>query len=253
MAFARASAVRGALRATRTSRPVVARPQVWQQLGRRTYANGHSAEKGSDLPWFIGAVAITVPTCFFLLRGGDDHGHGAPRHEVHFPKKQEKKDDSKAEEASEKKSDDLEAKAESKDEEKSDDSAIDSEGKDVDTPETSDDEEASSKDGENVPDAKGDNKKRIESAKGMKQGEVDDTVEEGAPKDKAASSKEAGSQNTQSGKQEGLSNTDTKHSIDVTHDSEKSKKGEGIPESSKSKGTVDVNRPQPEQEKGSDK
>ena len=33
--------------------------------------------------------------------------------------------------------------------------------------------------------------------------------------------------NTQSGKQEGLSNTDTKHSTNVAEDPEKSTKGEG--------------------------
>ena len=50
--------------------------------------------------------------------------------------------------------------------------------------------------------------------------------------------------NTQSGKQEGLSNTNTKHSTDIANDPEKSKKGEGMPETAKSKGTVDPMRPQ---------
>ena len=50
--------------------------------------------------------------------------------------------------------------------------------------------------------------------------------------------------NTQSGKQEGLSNTDTKHSTNIADDPEKSKKGEGAPETAKSKGTVDPGRPQ---------
>ena len=59
-----------------------------------------------------------------------------------------------------------------------------------------------------------------------------------------ATSKPAGSKNTQSGKQEGLSNTDTKHSTDLTNDPEKSKKGEGTPESAKAKGTVKPSRPQ---------
>ena len=60
----------------------------------------------------------------------------------------------------------------------------------------------------------------------------------------SASSKPAGGKNTQSGKQEGLSNTDTKHSTDITNDSSKSKKGEGSPETAKSKGTVDPQRKQ---------
>ena len=46
------------------------------------------------------------------------------------------------------------------------------------------------------------------------------------------------------GKQEGLSNTDTKHSEDVTNSSEKSTKGEGTVETAKLKGTVSPNRPQ---------
>lgn len=47
-----------------------------------------------------------------------------------------------------------------------------------------------------------------------------------------------------SGKQEGLSNTDTKHSYDLDKDSERSKKGEGQAETSKVKGTVDPKRSQ---------
>ena len=47
-----------------------------------------------------------------------------------------------------------------------------------------------------------------------------------------------------SGKQEGLSNTDTKHSTDIANNPEKSKKGEGTPETAKSKGTIDPGRPQ---------
>ena len=46
------------------------------------------------------------------------------------------------------------------------------------------------------------------------------------------------------GKQEGLSNTDTKHAEDVTNSSEKSTKGEGTVETAKLKGTVSPNRPQ---------
>ena len=61
----------------------------------------------------------------------------------------------------------------------------------------------------------------------------------------AASSKSPGGLTTsQSGKQEGLSNTDTKHSTDIANDPEKSKKGEGSPETAKLKGTVSPARPQ---------
>ncbi|MCJ1370735.1 hypothetical protein MMC20_001948 [Loxospora ochrophaea] len=154
----------------------------------------------------------------------------------------------------------------------SDDSASET-GEQQDTPDTSDDEKpgneayetegggnvegvrfkgatkGGTKEGEqgdtrkHIPDAKGANKKRIESHYGMQQGVAEDD-EDQATMDKAAASKPAGSQSTQSGKQEGLSNTDTKHSTDITNNPEKSKKGEGTPETSKSKGTVDPARPQ---------
>jgi hypothetical protein len=46
-----------------------------------------------------------------------------------------------------------------------------------------------------------------------------------------------------SGAQEGLSNTDTKHSTDISENPDKSKKAEGTPETAKTKGPVDPNRP----------
>ena len=63
-------------------------------------------------------------------------------------------------------------------------------------------------------------------------------MEQGAP------SKTPGSMNSQSGKQAGLSNTDTKHSTDITKSPEKSTKADGGPETAKSQGTVDPSRPQ---------
>lgn len=47
-----------------------------------------------------------------------------------------------------------------------------------------------------------------------------------------------------SSKQFGLSTTATRHSTQIDQSPEKSKKGEGTPETAKSMGTVDVNRPQ---------
>ena len=61
-------------------------------------------------------------------------------------------------------------------------------------------------------------------------------------REKGAASKSPGGFHTMSGKQEGLANTDTKHSTDITKSSDKSKKGDGSAETSKQKGTVDVNR-----------
>ena len=116
-----------------------------------------------------------------------------------------------------------------------------------------------------IPDAKGYNKLRIESHYGGKQGEAQEPEQDPSNGDmvritpqsdafvkdhfanvasQAAASKPVGDKTTQSGKQEGLSNTDTKHSTDITKNPEKSSKGEGGPETAKNKGTVDPQRPQ---------
>ena len=47
-----------------------------------------------------------------------------------------------------------------------------------------------------------------------------------------------------SGKQEGISNADTRHSTARLHDESQSKKGEGVADSAKLKGTVSTDRPQ---------
>ncbi|KAI9833247.1 MAG: hypothetical protein M1826_000160 [Phylliscum demangeonii] len=99
-----------------------------------------------------------------------------------------------------------------------------------------------------MPDAKGGTKKRLESAYGDTHG-VDDSVaeDESAPTDKAAASKPALGLHSQSGKQEGLTNTDTKFAGAISDSDRLSYKGEGAPETSKLKGTVDPARPPPEQ------
>ncbi|RAL62279.1 hypothetical protein DID88_004846 [Monilinia fructigena] len=220
---------------------------------------GHEhAKAGGDAVWAAGAVAVTVPTCWFLISNkpesshghgghGDSHGAHAEEHEEEEEKPEEKKDDKPAE---------SEEKPEEKEEpKKSDESDSDDETKDKDTPATSDDESIVGETDKNVrksvPDAKGGNKVRLESKAAIKQGEDSSEGSEEEPLDKAAASKEPQGKSTQSGKQEGLSNTDTKHSTDITNDPSKSKKSEGAPETAKVKGTVDPNRPQPEEESDS--
>lgn len=51
------------------------------------------------------------------------------------------------------------------------------------------------------------------------------------------------STNETSGKQEGLSNADTHHSSEISKQDDKSKKGEGVADTAKLKGTVSVDRP----------
>ncbi|KAL9128159.1 MAG: hypothetical protein Q9217_003102 [Psora testacea] len=90
-----------------------------------------------------------------------------------------------------------------------------------------------------IPDAKGGYKKRINSHYGRRQGVAQDEEQDPENEDLAAGSKPPGDFDKQSGKQEGLSNTDTKHSTDIANDPEKSTKSNGMPETAKSKGTVD--------------
>lgn len=91
-----------------------------------------------------------------------------------------------------------------------------------------------------VPDAKGGAKRRVESRNGKDLAPVENV--EGDTEDKAAPSKDA-PPNSTSQKQQGLSNTNTKHSTDPGNNPEISKKGEGAPETAKMQGTVDPNRP----------
>ncbi|ORY15305.1 hypothetical protein BCR34DRAFT_478125 [Clohesyomyces aquaticus] len=78
-------------------------------------------------------------------------------------------------------------------------------------------------------DSKGDG----EENKGDSPDENDKSDPRGAP----------GGSGTTSGKQEGLSNTDTKHPSDGSGDASNSKKGEGVTETAKLKGTVSTDRP----------
>ncbi|KAI9799872.1 MAG: hypothetical protein M1833_003794 [Piccolia ochrophora] len=147
--------------------------------------------------------------------------------------------------------------------ESSDDSA--SEGEDdqaQDTPDTSDDESSGGKGSDSgvrfkgpvkggpkehninrYPDAKGGTKKRLESTYGRKQGQAEEDPNEAPGNDRGGSTSKTPVKGSQSGKQEGVSNTDTKHSYDLDNDNSRSRKPEG-PETAKTKGTIDPSRPQ---------
>ncbi|KAH8599745.1 hypothetical protein B0O99DRAFT_610467 [Bisporella sp. PMI_857] len=234
MAFSRVAAMRSCFRTA--TRSTAVRPQLFRQVARRGYASsGHGETKASgDAVWAAGAVAVTIPSCWWLLsnaedasHGHDDHGdsHGKPHHKE-GGEEDEAKDETKDE------ADETEDKKDNS--EKPDDS--DSEGESRDTPDTSEDEgESEKKDG---------NKKHLESDKGVKQGQEDDKDEKSDNDDEPAASKSASDKTTQSGKQEGLTNTDTKRSTDISNNADKSKKTEGGPDSAKLKGTVNPSREQ---------
>jgi hypothetical protein len=151
----------------------------------------------------IGAVAVTVPTCWYLLQqkpeshGHGDHGdHGAGHGKEHGEERHEEESKDEPEAAAESKDDD-------KDSEKSNNSDSGDESKDADTPDTSDDEgdnkskdsgksdtpKTPSGDRKIYPDPKGANKTRTDSDKAQKQGKPEDTSYDGSypAKDKVCS------------------------------------------------------------------
>lgn len=235
-----------------------------------------------DLPWAIVSLAVTLPSVYYLMQPQieriqhpEKHGHGGHgEHEEHNEHDEEgdsnedggsgegKGEDSSesGEEASkegegdEASSDDpssQDAEQGTSDEEGSANAIHEKEGgQDVEGVQFKGATSGGTKEGEqgdtrkHIPDAKGFNKKRIESHYGEKQGEAQNPEQDPSDKDLAAASKPVGDMTTQSGKQEGLANTDTKHSTNITDNPGKSTKGEGIPETAKSKGTVDPQRPQ---------
>ena len=232
----------------------------------------------------IGAATVTIPSVAYLLypNSNDEHGHGHNDHaadnagqesaadedsETEKPEEEAAGDegtsdgDSKDSESSQGSSDNESSDSESGGQTRPDHTVYDAgQG----TPETSSDEDpkagahevdsggnvegvqfkgatsGGTREGEqgdtrkHIPDAKGGSKKRIESDYGKRQGVSQD--EEGDASKGAA--------NVHSGAQEGLSNTDTKHSTDMDNNPDKSKKGEGFVETAKMKGPVDPSRPQ---------
>lgn len=125
-----------------------------------------------------GAVAVTVPACWWILSNAPDTSHGHGEHGGHG----EEHGEEHKEESEEESKDEPEAEVEEKsdeaekadDSEKSEESDSENEKKDTDTPETSDDEEESDeKNTKTSSDSKGDNKKKLESKKGTKAGESD--------------------------------------------------------------------------------
>jgi len=266
---------------------------------------------GSDLPWLIGSIAVTIPTCAYLLQpSSDSQGHhGADAHhtkeEAGNQNVSEQSDDVSDDEGKRdlgpstrgdvddesEKGNKGEAQEEGKGGDEGDDKGEDKaggEGGDKDgsgeqQDDAQDGDESGGRPGEReketpehkgepsgvqfkgrtnqgednkaddtrkrIPDAKGGNKKRIESSYGNELGKAENPEREdavGKAKDKAQASKEPLDKNHTSGKQAGLSNTSTKHSTDITKDPNKSKKGEGAPETAKLQGPVDPSRPSAE-------
>jgi len=75
---------------------------------RRGYSSGHGhgPEASSDLPWAAGAVAVTVPACWYLLKSSPEEAH-----HLHVPHKIEAHGKPEAE-AEEEEAKEVEPKAE---------------------------------------------------------------------------------------------------------------------------------------------
>ncbi|KAF2156659.1 hypothetical protein K461DRAFT_289056 [Myriangium duriaei CBS 260.36] len=155
----------------------------------------------------------------------------------------EKKSDDKAD----KKSDDKKDETSDDKEEKSDDNKSGS-GKKVEGVQFKGKTSAGGEDNEigdnrkRESDSKGAYKKRIDSDYQKDLGEGDHKTEEGSPSGKSATgpSGDPGAIDT---KQQGISTTPTRHSTKIDEDPDKSKKGEGAPETAKSQTSVDPKRP----------
>ncbi|KAI4214188.1 MAG: hypothetical protein LQ351_003273 [Letrouitia transgressa] len=232
---------------------ITARSRSWQQIQRRTYASqgGQSTHKsGSDLPWAIASGVVTIPTLIYLLRQGplkdrsNDHGD-----EEHGEHREHGKGDGEAQENIE---DDQESGEDNKADSTAEggtnegDSGSDGgadKGSSETLPKTSNDNEATTE--ESSEQEKATPEESSSEGQEGSDGKPQDRPEEGdtGDGDKPDPRKAPGSWNTMSGKQEGISNSDTRHSTDVSHNPDKSTKGEGVAETAKLKGTVDPQRP----------
>ncbi|KAG9197576.1 hypothetical protein G6514_001239 [Epicoccum nigrum] len=234
MSFIRSTAVR-ASSVVRAARPAVRATQpLRQSIQRRTYASEHghhSTAKSSDVPWMAAAVAGTVGGLYVVLT--QDTGHAKAHHD--------------------------DPAGHSINHDMSDDEAPD--GTNPDAPSVPADEDANAEDASSDADEKSkglhelapsespekaaeEKKKEKKEAKSESQEKADDEAEASPDKsDKPDPRKAPKSFNEMSGKQQGMSNDDTHHTSQIAEHDEKSKKGEGVAETAKVKGTVSTDRP----------
>lgn len=240
MSFIRSTTLRASSFA-RVARPTrafrAAELQPWQRaVQRRTYASGHGAEgeaKSSDVPWMAAAAIGTTVGLYVVVTQDTDHGdEHHPLGDTHGETRalktgtgstigEENKQNKKEEEDESEEEPQAETKDESEDEPKNESK---DESKDEPKEEDADEKKESSKP----------NKDNSEEKKSQSPDESD----------KAEPRKEqTKSTNEMSGKQKGVSNGDTHHSIQISKRDDKSKKGEGVAETAKLQGTVSTKRP----------
>ncbi|ELR09712.1 hypothetical protein GMDG_04198 [Pseudogymnoascus destructans 20631-21] len=219
MSFARSAF--GALRSARLS-VGSARAQLVRHSARRGYSSGHGPEASSDLPWAAGAVTVTVPGCWYLLKESP-----AEAHHLHVPHKIEAHAEPEAE-----------AEEEVKEEEVKEEEVKEEEVKEEEVKEEEVKEEEVKEEEVKEEEVKEEEVKEEEPKAEVKASATDN--EEEKPSADASKSEDEGKDTTEV--TEKLT-TDAKHSTDVGGDSDVSQKAEGTPETSKSKDTVDVSKP----------
>ncbi|EAT82608.1 hypothetical protein HBH56_112300 [Parastagonospora nodorum] len=243
MSFLRSSALRASSLA-RAARPVrsirSAELQPWQRaVQRRTYASehgAHGATQSSEVPWMVAAAAGTATGLYLVFTqdlghgSGHDEDHHAEAHETHGKNEGQDGDEESGKEES---SDEGEDKSQGgpKDEAKSKTKNPPPEERNTEQPEDP------SKPGSGKPDKKKSDDSSGDAPKNDEDSPSPDKHDKADPRGKPKST------NHTSGKQEGLSNSDTHHSSQISKQDDKSKKGEGVAETAKLKGTVSTNRP----------
>ncbi|KAI5837037.1 hypothetical protein DFP73DRAFT_569705 [Morchella snyderi] len=254
-----------------------------RRMSKYTAENPHIIKgTNSDLPWVIGAVVVTIPGCFYLLSGNskpDHHDtHASTGHSLiskphgmqdESPRDISEKASQVAEKASEKASEvysNAKSKVTSSDSSPSETaSEVKEKGSEKaknlkeKTSERAEDlkekasekaEDLKEKISENIEDLKERGSEKVNTLKekgSEKAAALKKKENEGKPPSEtdkpAAANKPPKSMNEQSGKQEGISNSETNHA--VLHDERGqaiSKKSEGTHDTAKLKGTVNPYR-----------
>lgn len=277
MSFMRTRAARSVQQGLRAS---VARPMVQgrtQFVARRYASSGGHGKEGSDLPWLISALAITPVGTYFLWPSGESGHHGHDEHhEEHHEEAEAKEEEPKEEEKPQEESDEAKESGETSkpsgtegdSQPKADDANKKSSGNE-ETEERaptsgpastegvqgkgqmSNESEGQNQGSKREPDGKGAFKNRKDSGLSKdlstdpeKVYAEDGKTEAGSPSKPGFSQADTTKQGEITAKQQGMSNTPTRHSIPIHESDEKSKKPEGGPDTAKSMGTIDPSRPQ---------
>jgi len=134
MSVFRTTALRGLQNTLRSSRarvaPRLSAPSRSQLIAKRFASSGGHGDHpppGSDIPWLIGAIVVTIPSAYYLWpepksaghHGHDEHAESHEEHEEHEEK--ESKNEEALAEDQEEKSDGSEQAEEAKPEAKNDD------------------------------------------------------------------------------------------------------------------------------------